>query len=67
MSHRQEVLMSDYLTFCLFSADRNSGKSKVIPEEVDKRKTLFWELLYLDARLVSFAHFVPPLCRKVDS
>ncbi|KAJ3551627.1 hypothetical protein NP233_g13045 [Leucocoprinus birnbaumii] len=30
---------------------RSGGKSKVIPEEVDKRRTLFWELLYLDARL----------------
>lgn len=30
---------------------RNSGKAKVIPEEVDKRRTLFWELLHLDARL----------------
>lgn len=34
------------------SVDRNSGKSKVIPEEVEKRRSLFWELLYLDARLV---------------
>ncbi|KXN83105.1 hypothetical protein AN958_01776 [Leucoagaricus sp. SymC.cos] len=30
---------------------RNGGKSKVIPEEVEKRRVLFWELLYLDARL----------------
>ncbi|TFK23392.1 hypothetical protein FA15DRAFT_670505 [Coprinopsis marcescibilis] len=30
---------------------RNSGKSKVIPEEVEKRRALFWELAYLDARL----------------
>lgn len=30
-----------------------SRKSKVIPEEVDNRRSLFWELLYLDARLVS--------------
>lgn len=33
-------------------SDRNGGKSKVIPEEVEKRRSLFWELLYLDARLV---------------
>ncbi|KDR82362.1 hypothetical protein GALMADRAFT_58437 [Galerina marginata CBS 339.88] len=33
------------------SVHRNSGKSKVIPEEVEKRRSLFWELLYLDARL----------------
>ena len=33
--------------------DRNGEKSKVIPEEVEKRRSLFWELLYLDARLVS--------------
>jgi hypothetical protein len=26
----------------------------VIPEEVEKRRSLFWELLYLDARLVRF-------------
>ncbi|EFI27225.1 hypothetical protein CC1G_15053 [Coprinopsis cinerea okayama7 len=30
---------------------RNGGKSKVIPEEVEKRRALFWELMYLDARL----------------
>ncbi|KAJ3504637.1 hypothetical protein NLJ89_g7836 [Agrocybe chaxingu] len=30
---------------------RNGGKSKVIPEELEKRRSLFWELLYLDARL----------------
>ncbi|KAF9005440.1 hypothetical protein BDQ17DRAFT_1240026 [Cyathus striatus] len=33
------------------ASDRNGGKSKVIPEEVEKRRSLFWELLYLDARL----------------
>ncbi|KAI3616044.1 hypothetical protein WG66_014000 [Moniliophthora roreri] len=30
---------------------RNGTKAKVIPEEVEKRRSLFWELLYLDARL----------------
>ncbi|KAF8895146.1 fungal-specific transcription factor domain-containing protein [Infundibulicybe gibba] len=30
---------------------RNGGKAKVIPEEIEKRRSLFWELLYLDARL----------------
>lgn len=35
-----------------FPPDRNEGKSKVIPEEVEKRRALFWELVYLDARLV---------------
>ncbi|KAF9453099.1 hypothetical protein P691DRAFT_801957 [Macrolepiota fuliginosa MF-IS2] len=30
---------------------RNGGKSKVIHEEVETRRALFWELLYLDARL----------------
>lgn len=35
------------------SLDRNNGKVKVIPEEEDKRRTLFWELLCLDTRLVS--------------
>ena len=38
--------------------DRNGEKSKVIPEEVEKRRSLFWELLYLDARLVS-SQFIP--------
>ncbi|XP_006462394.1 hypothetical protein AGABI2DRAFT_223664 [Agaricus bisporus var. bisporus H97] len=33
------------------SVNRGGGKSKVIPEEVEKRRALFWELLYLDARL----------------
>ena len=33
--------------------DRNGGNAKIIPEEVEKRRSLFWELLYLDARLVS--------------
>ncbi|KDQ25531.1 hypothetical protein PLEOSDRAFT_1097493 [Pleurotus ostreatus PC15] len=31
---------------------RDGVKSKMIPEEVEKRRSLFWELLYLDARLV---------------
>ncbi|KIK57140.1 hypothetical protein GYMLUDRAFT_46373 [Collybiopsis luxurians FD-317 M1] len=30
---------------------RNGVKSKVIPEEVENRRNLFWELSYLDARL----------------
>ncbi|KAL4252529.1 Zinc cluster transcription factor 30 [Pleurotus pulmonarius] len=30
---------------------RDGVKSKMIPEEVEKRRSLFWELLYLDARL----------------
>ncbi|KIL59222.1 hypothetical protein M378DRAFT_1018412 [Amanita muscaria Koide BX008] len=30
---------------------RNWNKAKVVPEEVEKRRALFWELLYLDARL----------------
>ncbi|KAF8340767.1 hypothetical protein F5887DRAFT_439676 [Amanita rubescens] len=30
---------------------RNGNKAKVIPEEVEKRRSLFWELLYLDGRL----------------
>ena len=41
--------------------DRNGEKSKVIPEEVEKRRSLFWELLYLDARLVSSQHLFPHL------
>lgn len=38
---------------CIIYADRNGSKGKIIPEEVEKRRSLFWELLYLDARLVS--------------
>lgn len=38
-------------------SDRNGGNSKVIPEEVEKRRSLFWELLYLDARLVRLICF----------
>ncbi|KAL0961371.1 hypothetical protein HGRIS_006327 [Hohenbuehelia grisea] len=30
---------------------REGSKSKMIPEEVEKRRSLFWELMYLDARL----------------
>ncbi|KAJ7600808.1 fungal-specific transcription factor domain-containing protein [Mycena floridula] len=30
---------------------RNGKLGKVIPEEVEKRRSLFWELMYLDARL----------------
>jgi hypothetical protein len=37
--------------------DRDSVKSKVIPEEVEKRRALFWELMYLDARLVRSTRF----------
>jgi len=44
--------MAYYLWFG-FIVDRNVA-AKVIPEEVEKRRSLFWELLYLDARLVSF-------------
>ncbi|KAF5330260.1 hypothetical protein D9758_014460 [Tetrapyrgos nigripes] len=33
------------------SLDRNGTKAKVIPEEVERRRSLYWELLYLDARL----------------
>ncbi|KAF9046758.1 hypothetical protein BJ165DRAFT_1190906 [Panaeolus papilionaceus] len=40
--------------------DRN-GKSKVIPEDVEKRRALFWELLYLDARLSLSAGRPPSL------
>ncbi len=32
--------------------DRDGSKLKVIPEEEDKRRFLFWELLNLDCRLV---------------
>ena len=43
---------------CLITyLDRNGEKSKVIPEEVEKRRSLFWELLYLDARLVSLQYY----------
>ena len=41
--------------------DRNGNKAKVIPEEAEKRRALFWELLYLDARLVSLIALWPVL------
>jgi len=43
-------------------SDRNGGNAKIIPEEVEKRRSLFWELLYLDARLVSPAFFSHDCC-----
>lgn len=43
---------------------RNHGGSKVIPEEVEKRRSLFWELLYLDARLSLSLGRPPSLCIK---
>ena len=49
----RELLQVYSYHLCYALVDRNGGKSKVIPEEVDKRRSLFWELLYLDARLVS--------------
>ncbi|KAG6889813.1 hypothetical protein C0992_003928 [Termitomyces sp. T32_za158] len=42
---------------------RNSaGGVKGIPEEVEKRRSLFWELLYLDARLSLSLGRPPSLC-----
>lgn len=37
----------------LFFADRDGSRLKVIPEEYEKRRTLFWELMNLDCRIVS--------------
>jgi hypothetical protein len=36
----------------ILSLDRDVVRTKVIPEEIEKRRALFWELLHLDARLV---------------
>lgn len=36
----------------LFLKDRAGGKSKLPPDELHRRRSLFWELLHLDARLV---------------
>ncbi|GLB45485.1 putative fungal specific transcription factor [Lyophyllum shimeji] len=41
---------------------RNSAGAKVIPEEVEKRRSLYWELLYLDARLSLSLGRPPSLC-----
>lgn len=41
---------------------RNGGGAKVIPEEVERRRSLFWELLYLDARLSLSLGRPPSLC-----
>ncbi|RDB15331.1 putative transcriptional regulatory protein C1F7.11c [Hypsizygus marmoreus] len=43
---------------------RNGGGAKVIPEEVEKRRSLFWELLYLDARLSLSLGRPPSLCSR---
>ncbi|KAG6835912.1 hypothetical protein H0H93_013452 [Arthromyces matolae] len=44
---------------------RNSaGGVKGIPEEVEKRRSLYWELLYLDARLSLSLGRPPSLCSK---
>ncbi|KAF9473435.1 hypothetical protein BDN70DRAFT_885835 [Pholiota conissans] len=43
---------------------RNGGKSKMIPEEVERRRSLFWELLYLDARLSLSLGRPPSLSRS---
>ncbi len=37
------------------ASDRASTRSKVIPEELDKRKTLLWCMLNVDHRLVSLS------------
>lgn len=39
------------------SLDRDGNRWKVIPEESQRRRTLFWELLNLDARLVCVTSF----------
>ena len=46
------LLRSFHLYIYTLSSDRDGGKSKVIPEEVEKRRAIFWEIMYLDARLV---------------
>ncbi|KAF7422348.1 hypothetical protein PC9H_010504 [Pleurotus ostreatus] len=43
---------------------RDGVKSKMIPEEVEKRRSLFWELLYLDARLSLSLGRPPSLIRN---
>ncbi|KAG6810784.1 hypothetical protein H0H92_010351 [Tricholoma furcatifolium] len=41
-----------------------SGGAKGIPEEVEKRRSLYWELLYLDARLSLSLGRPPSLCSR---
>ncbi|KAG6853953.1 hypothetical protein C0991_012277 [Blastosporella zonata] len=43
---------------------RNAGGVKGIPEEVEKRRSLYWELLYLDARLSLSLGRPPSLCSR---
>lgn len=43
------------------SLDRDGNRWKVIPEESQRRRMLFWELLNLDARLVCSTSFFAPL------
>ena len=49
---------------CVF-VDRDAVRSKVIPEELDKRRTLLWDIVGLDARLVSIPN--RQFCAPVDA
>ena len=43
------IFMEIYVDFFL---DRAGAKTKLPLEEIERRRSLFWQLLYLDARLV---------------
>lgn len=43
------IFMEIYVDFFL---DRAGAKAKLPLEEIERRRSLFWQLLYLDARLV---------------
>ncbi|KAF8895147.1 hypothetical protein BD779DRAFT_1608834 [Infundibulicybe gibba] len=45
-----------------FSTDRDGSRVKVIPEEHEKRRAVFWELLNLDSRMSLSLGRPPSLC-----
>lgn len=49
--------------------DRDGAGRKVIPEEAERRRFILWELLNLDARLVSAMsrHLVTKRCELILS
>ncbi len=49
--------MSSRTTRSPLTPDRNTSRSKVIPEELDKRKTLLWCMLNVEHRLVRIIAF----------
>ncbi|KAI0781976.1 hypothetical protein C8Q75DRAFT_728229 [Abortiporus biennis] len=52
------------MTKLAHTVDRDGVRSKVIPEELDKRRALFWDLMSMDTRLALMLRRPPSLSLK---